>query len=210
MGRGEVNVTTINSRPAKSGKGAVFLDRDGVINSDVYDPDYDEWGSPHRVEDFCLCDGVLEALAALQELGTPLILVSNQPSYAKGKTSLESILAVAAHLEALLAQAGIRFTEFCYAYGHPKAVVPGYGPPHQGRKPSPYFLEKAAGDHGIELATSWMVGDRDSDILCGRRAGTRTIQIENPHAGVNSGDEVPDFRATNLSEAVEIIRRLQA
>jgi len=201
VGRDEVTVV-----PAGSDTWAVFLDRDGVINGDVYDPHYDEWASPHRIEDFRLREGVLTALAALQGLGMPMILVSNQPSFAKGKTSLESLHSVAAHLEALLEAAGIRFTEFCYAYGHPKAVVPGYGPPHLGRKPSPYFLERAARVHGINLGKSWMVGDRDSDILCGRRAGTRTIQVENPHAGDNSGHEEPDFSVADLSQAVDIIR----
>ncbi|MBT3536876.1 MAG: HAD-IIIA family hydrolase [Rhodospirillaceae bacterium] len=196
----------MTTTPATKRDWAAFLDRDGVINSDVYDPDYDEWGSPHRVEDFQLRDGVLEALKTLQGLGPRMILVSNQPSYAKGKTSLENIHAVAAHFESLLENAGIQFTEFCYAYGHPNAVVPGYGPPHIGRKPSPYFLQRAARENDIELTASWMVGDRDSDILCGRSAGTRTIQVENPHAGAKSGHENPDFIVANLSQAVEIIR----
>jgi len=192
--------------PARSPHRAVFLDRDGVINEDVYDPVHDEWGSPHRVEDYHLRDGVLEALRTLQDLGAKLILVSNQPSFAKGKTSLENIHAVAAHLEALLDEAGIHFTAFCYSYGHPNAVVPGYGPPHHDRKPSPYFLLKAAEEHEIDLSASWMVGDRDSDIACGRNAGTKTILVNNPHARHGDGSVEPDHRAADLTHAVALIR----
>jgi D-glycero-D-manno-heptose 1,7-bisphosphate phosphatase len=184
---------------------AVFLDRDGVINEDVFYPETGEWEAPLRPEDLVLRPGVLPALQRLAESGFVLVLVSNQAAHAKGKVPLEALMAVDARLRALLAEADIGFAEFCYSYGHPDGVMPGFSGPSLERKPSPYFLLVAAARHGLDLAASWMVGDRDTDIRCGQAAGTRTILVANPHAGGNVGAAAPDYRCEGLPEAAEII-----
>jgi D-glycero-D-manno-heptose 1,7-bisphosphate phosphatase len=185
---------------------AVFLDRDGVLNHNWLNPTTGEWESPIRPEDFRLCAGIVGALAELTAHGFRLILVSNQSSAAKGKCSLADLQSVHARFMAELKPGGIVFDEFCYDYAHPQAVVPELSGPLTSRKPSAYFLERAIRSLGLDRSCSWMVGDRDTDIECGRRAGVRTIQVASPdpdaRALVNGH---ADFDAENLEAAVNII-----
>jgi D-glycero-D-manno-heptose 1,7-bisphosphate phosphatase len=184
---------------------AIFLDRDGVINEDVFYPETGEWEAPLRADDLVLRLGVLPALQHLAGLGFALVLVSNQAAHAKGKVALEQLIAVDVRLREILAAAGIDFTDFCYSYSHPQGVVPGFSGPSLERKPGPYLVLVAAARHGLDLARSWMIGDRDTDIACGRAAGTRTILVANPHAGDKAGGSTPDFRCADLSEAAAAI-----
>lgn len=187
-------------------RAAVFLDRDGVINEDVFYPETGEWEAPMRVADFTLRPRAIEALSRLEASGYALVLVSNQAAYAKGKIGLDSLIAVDRHLRAILAAAGIGFAEFCYSYTHPQGIVPGFSGPSLERKPGPYLVLVAAARHDLALDRSWFIGDRDTDIQCGQAAGTRTILVANPHAKV--GEARPDFRCDGLLEAAALIESL--
>jgi D-glycero-D-manno-heptose 1,7-bisphosphate phosphatase len=184
---------------------AVFLDRDGVINKDWYSEASGEWESPLRPADFHLIDGALEGMKLLSDSGFLLFLVSNQPSFAKGKTTLEALRGVHDHFASVLASNGIAFRDFFYSYCHPKGVVPGYCGDCPDRKPNPFFLLKAQREHGIDLSASWMVGDRETDIECGLRAGVRTIRIANSHALDRSGLPEPHAHAASLGDAARLI-----
>jgi D-glycero-D-manno-heptose 1,7-bisphosphate phosphatase len=184
---------------------AIFLDRDGVITEDVFYPETGEWEAALHPDDLALRPGVLPALARFEAGGFALVLVSNQGAYAKGKVPLEDLLAVDRRLRALLAEAAIGFTDFHYSFSHPHGVVPGFSGPSLERKPSPYFLLLAAARHQLDLGRSWVIGDRDSDIECGQAAGTRTVLIDNPHAGAKAGASNPDFRCADLAEAAAMI-----
>jgi D-glycero-D-manno-heptose 1,7-bisphosphate phosphatase len=187
---------------------AVFLDRDGVINANVYNPANGEYESPHRPEDFRVVDGALPAIARLRDAGFHLFLVSNQPSYAKGKTTLAQIEATHERLVEALNQAGISFSAFYYCYHHPQGVVAAYSGPCQCRKPSPFFLLKARDNFGLRLDESWMIGDRATDIECGRAAGVRTIRVAADHPARRSPNETAaDFEAQDLRRATEIVLR---
>jgi D-glycero-D-manno-heptose 1,7-bisphosphate phosphatase len=159
------------------GRRAVFLDRDGVLNRNVFNPATGEYESPGRPEDFVLAPNALESLSRLQAAGYLLFLVSNQPNYAKGKSTLEELEQVHALLTRALDQAGIVFAEFFYCFHHPHGVVPSHSGKCDCRKPSAYFLHRAAAEFGVTLSDSWMVGDRASDIECGQAAGVRTIRV---------------------------------
>lgn len=186
-------------------KPAVFLDRDGVINELVLNPGTGEYEPPHAPEDLVLVPGVVPALRELQNAGFDLFLVSNQPDYAKGKTTLEQIRVIHEKLDRVLKAGGVRFREYYYCYHHPNGIVPEYSFACECRKPKPYFLLKAAGDYGIDLARSWMIGDRDTDIRCGKSVGTKTILILEPHSAGYRGSGGSDYRADTLLEAVRII-----
>ena len=153
-------------------RAAVFLDRDGVITEDVYYPETGEWEAPMRPADAALRAGAIAGLARLKALGLPLILVSNQGAYAKGKTTLASLWGVHLRVVELLAAHGLGFDDCFYSYTHPDGSVPHVSGPSLERKPSPYFLLVAAARHDLDLERSWMIGDRDSDIACGRAAAT--------------------------------------
>jgi D-glycero-D-manno-heptose 1,7-bisphosphate phosphatase len=187
-------------------KPAVFLDRDGVLNALVLNPATGRMESPLSPGDFILLDGVIPALLRLQEAGLPLILVSNQPNFALGKSSLESLGAIHTRFANELIGGGIRFTRFCYCLHHPKGVAPGYSGLCVCRKPSPWFLLRARDDFGYSLADSWMIGDQPSDAQCGRSAGVHTIRIASgPLAVPQHARSCADFAVRHLPEAVEII-----
>jgi len=184
---------------------AIFLDRDGVINKNIFYESSGEWESPRAASDVVLHEGAAAAIAALNKAGLLVFIISNQPSYAKGKVSMADLQAVDRKILELLKGEGAVIRECYYSYEHPQAVVIDIPGPKGSRKPSPYFLQKAASDYGIDLDASWMVGDRDSDIECGINAGTKTIAIAPDHPGAKAGKIKADYRAASLAEATSII-----
>lgn len=185
---------------------AVFVDRDGVLNRNVHNPATGALEAPLTPARFELIPGVPAALAKLQEAGFLLFMVSNQPNYAKGKSSLATLAAIHRRLEAMLAEAHVNFAEFNYCLHHPAGVVPGYSGPCRCRKPSPYFLLRARNRFALDMRESWMIGDRLTDVDCGLAAGVRTILI-----GSTNNEAVPGhprssaYNAVDLVEAVKIV-----
>ncbi len=188
---------------------AIFLDRDGVLNLTVFNPATGRMESPLTPRDFHLCDGVMPALLRLQSAGYPLILVSNQPNFALGKSSYLTHRTIRHKLETQLDSAGVRFTRFCYCLHHPRGVTPGYSDVCRCRKPSPGFLMQARDDFGLTLSDSWMIGDQPTDTQCARAAGVRSIRIADygsgPGLALQTADPCADYFARNLPEAAEII-----
>ena len=181
---------------------AVFFDRDGVINSNVYYPDTKEWESPRTVKEFSVFPQVFKALRILSEQNYRLFLISNQPSYAKGKTTLEDLNGIHEKLVASLKENAVQFCDFYYCYHHPEAVVAAYKKLCECRKPSPFFIREAQKKYRIDLELSWMFGDRATDIECGRTAGVRTVLIKYKNSLVNCA---ADLVAEDLNEAVGMI-----
>jgi D-glycero-D-manno-heptose 1,7-bisphosphate phosphatase len=186
-------------------KKAVFLDRDGVLNELVLNPATGEFEPPHSPDDLTLFPDTIESLRILQDAGFELFLISNQPDHAKGKTSLEQLQAVHERLDHLLKSKEISFREYYYCYHHPNGIVPDYSCVCECRKPKSFFLQTAAKTYDIDLFNSWMIGDRCSDIECGKSAGARTILIKNPFSLMFQGLCKPNFTTQNLKEAVQII-----
>jgi D-glycero-D-manno-heptose 1,7-bisphosphate phosphatase len=182
---------------------AVFLDRDGVLNELVYYPDYDEDESPRRPSDLRLLPDVIPAMHELLGAGWTLFMVSNQPSYAKGKASLDDLKAVHKVLARRFKSEKVTVAQAYYSYTHPKGVVPEYTGESVYRKPNPAFLLDAARDYRVDLSASWMVGDRDSDVFCGQRAGTHTAQLRYPLSANKQGHSQPDWVCADLPEFVQ-------
>jgi D-glycero-D-manno-heptose 1,7-bisphosphate phosphatase len=173
-------------------KRAVFLDRDGVINRNVWNPATRQYESPLTADDFALLPGVLAALSQLRNAGFLLFIVSNQPNEA-----------IHQKLIAATVQAGIAFAGCYYCFHHPQGCVRGYAGACVCRKPSPYFLLEARLEFGVDLRRSWMIGDRESDVQCGRAAGTRTILIESHASG--KGAAAADHVVSDLCQATRLI-----
>lgn len=143
---------------------ALFLDRDGTVMEDTgYVAD------PALVR---LLPGAAEALAALAAAGWKLFIVSNQSGVGRGKIAVPQMEAVQSRFLELLAEHGVRITASYFCVHAPEENC-------ACRKPSPYFLHQAAREHGIDLAASCMIGDREADILCGRGGGCSTIWLRN-------------------------------
>jgi len=156
---------------------AVFLDRDGVLNPNVYNPETGEYESPNRPEDFALYTFAEKSLQALKNAGYIIVLVSNQPSYAKGKATMENILAIADMLKNWSDEHGVLIDKFYYCHHHPKGIVPEYTKTCECRKPGILFLEHAKEQFNLDPASCWFIGDRDTDIECGHKFGCRTVKV---------------------------------
>jgi len=186
-------------------KKAIFFDRDGVINQLAFNKKTGECESPHSVEDLVIMPGAIDSLQRAGTAGYLLFIVSNQPSYAKGKTTLENIKAIHDKLHNTLQEHGIRFAEYYYCYHHPDGIIPGYSGPCDCRKPGQKNMDHARSTYDLDMARSWFVGDQDMDIECGKRAGTKTVLIENILSVGKRGKSKPDHVAHNIVEAVDII-----
>ncbi|HEX8158897.1 MAG TPA: HAD family hydrolase [Solirubrobacteraceae bacterium] len=185
---------------------AAFLDRDGVLNDPVQDPVDGRPESPHRAEDVALADGAVEGLRALREQGFLLVAISNQPSAAKGKATLEDLRDVHERVVALLAEQGVAVDDWRYCFHHPDGTVPELSGTCSCRKPAPGMLLDAARDHGVDLEQSWMIGDSDADVAAGRAAGMRTILVAHPSSGHRRGGQArADAHARNLSEVATLL-----
>ena len=137
---------------------AVFLDRDGTL---IEDKDYSS-----RPDHVALFPGVEEALKRLQAAGFKLFIVSNQSGVGRGYFTRADVERVNQRLVELLAGDGVRFEKIYVAPESPEQ-------PSRGRKPSPQFLLDARDEFGIDLAQSYMVGDKVSDLECGWNAGVK-------------------------------------
>lgn len=174
---------------AASGRRAVFLDRDGVVNRPVV-----RHGKPYppaSLAELEILPGVESALTRLREAGFHLIVATNQPDVARGRQRREVVEAMHA---ALLEQLPLDEVRVCY---HDDADG------CHCRKPEPGMLLAAAREQSIDLAASFMIGDRWRDIECGRQAGCTTLLIDYHY------DETlptpPDMRVRSLAEAADWI-----
>ena len=139
-------------------KPAVFLDRDGVL--------IEERNYLHRVEDVAFLPRVAVALKRLSDAGFKLFIVSNQSGVGRGYFTLADVECVNEHLGRELARAGVRLEKIYIAPEAPDQ-------PSRGRKPSPQFLFDARDEFNLNLAESFMVGDKLIDLECGWNAGVK-------------------------------------
>lgn len=142
-------------------KAAAFIDKDGTLIENIpYNAD------PGRVR---LVERAEEAVETLAAKGFSIIVISNQPGVALGFFEEMQLKKIETFLQLRL---NGRLDGFYYCPHHPQAGC-------ACRKPAPGLLRRAAAEHGLCLASSWMVGDILDDVEAGRRAGCRTCLIDN-------------------------------
>lgn len=183
---------------------AIFLDRDGVITELIFNKERKEYEPPHKIGELRIIENSINALRSFQKRGFKLFLISNQPDYAKGKTTLESLVEVQNEFHKIMNENKIFFSEYFYCYHHPNGIVPEYSIDCECRKPKTYFVLKAIRKFDIDKNISWFIGDRDTDILCGKNSGLKTILINN-NFYKNSENLDPDFTVLNIDGASKII-----
>ena len=177
-----------------AGRPAVFLDRDGTLNVPVI-----REGLPYppaTPEEFRLYADAPAACRALHAAGYLLVVATNQPDVGRGTMAPSVVAAMHARLQVLIPE--IVRIEVCFA--------PGQGrdhPENRRRKPEPGMLLDAAAALGIDLARSWMIGDRWRDVDCGRRAGVRTVFIDFGYAEALRSP--PDFTVRSFAEAAATV-----
>ena len=147
----------------------VLLDRDGTI---IADSGY--VGSVDRVE---FLDGAIEAIAALNRAGLPVAVVSNQAGVARGYYSVEDVHQVHKHMIEELAQQGAHIDLWLFCPYHPDGTVESFARASADRKPGPGMALAAAEALGLDLTSSWVVGDSAGDIGMARAVGARPLHV---------------------------------
>lgn len=168
---------------------AVFMDRDGVLNNTVMRGG--QQFPPADLRELVVAPGVEEGCRALREAGYVLVGITNQPDVARGLTDRRTVEEINANLVERLGMSEFRV---CY---HDDGDDCGC------RKPKPGLILQAAQEQRIDVAASYMVGDRWKDIEAGRRAGCRTVLIRNQFA--EPGRCAPTFTVGSFPEAVAAI-----
>ncbi len=192
---------------------AVFLDRDGVINAMIYDPDHGTVDSPINPDQFELLPGAGEAIKRINDMGFLALVIGNQPGIAKGKFTLKVLETVDKKMKEELAQHGARLDKIYYCLDHPRALIKEYRKNSPYRKPEPGLLLKAAKEFKIDLASSYMIGDGLTDIQAGKEAGCKTILLGRLKCDLcklmEDLEAEPTFIVSNLVQAVESIEKLE-
>ncbi len=166
---------------------AVFLDRDGTL---MHDTGY--VGDPAHVR---IYPSVPDALARLKAHGFKTVIVTNQSGIARGHFSDEDFHAVQARFDELIGPGLIDALYYCA--DHPDRAT-------ERRKPGPGMLLEAARELALDLARSWMIGDRAGDLEAGVRAGVRAILVRTGEGAKADGARA-EFIAADVAEAVDFI-----
>ncbi|MGA3295350.1 MAG: HAD-IIIA family hydrolase [Candidatus Acidiferrales bacterium] len=188
---------------------AVFLNRDGVINRYLYNPN-GAAEPPSSPAEFEIIAGAGEAIAALNRLGLPAIAVSNQPGIAHGALAPPVLDAINEAMRACLAWDNARLDAVLYCRHHPEALLPEYRSDCSCRMPRPGLLLRAAHERNINLAASFLIGAGAPEILAGLTAGVTTILVSPHHSTtrdeLNACGAAPHTLVRDLEHAVSFIR----
>ena len=183
------------SAPGDRGSKAVFLDRDGVLVI----PEFRNGRSyaPRSLDDYALYEEAGPCLSQLSAAGFVLVVATNQPDVGLGLMSRQVLEDMHRKLRDTLPVDAI---EVCTHTAEQQCSC---------RKPKPGMLIQAAERLGIDLARSFMVGDRASDIAAGAAAGCRTAFLDLSYVA-ETPPERPDFRATSLGTITDWILSQEA
>jgi len=162
-------------------KRAVFVDRDGTIN--------EEGGYLFRIEDCRFIPGSLEAIEQLNLAGFLVVVITNQSGIARGYYSEADLDQLHLYMAREIASAGGRIAGWYYCPHHPD--YPGDGSNCDCRKPMPGMIQRAAHELGIDLASSWMVGDKIADVNAGSAAGCQTILVKTGYGEAEAVSALP-------------------
>jgi len=154
---------------------AVFLDRDGVINQKPKEGEYiTSW------DDFHILPGVADGIALLNRAGYMVVVVTNQRCVAKGLLSVTDLEKIHEQMSQALSRTGARLNGIYYC-------PHDYEPSCNCRKPAPGMLLDAARVHGVDLRSSWMVGDSEIDMQAGKSAECKTARVSTEREKHNTG-----------------------
>jgi len=181
-------------------KPPVFLDRDGVINMNR--PDY-----VRNPGQWIPIPGAVASVARLHQAGYPVIVVTNQSGVARGFYTEEDVEAVHSLMAAAFRAAGADVTGFFYCPHHPSDGC-------RCRKPETGMIDRARREHALPPG-GWMVGDAETDMELGRRAGLRTILVLSGRGRsqlqkIRAEKRIePDFITESLVSAADVILSAQ-
>jgi D-glycero-D-manno-heptose 1,7-bisphosphate phosphatase len=158
-------------------KPAVFIDRDGTIN--------EQMGYINHISRFMLLPGTAEGIRLLNDHGYLVIIVSNQSGVARGYFPMDLVNEVHDHMRVLLERDNARVDGIFFCPHYPKGKLPEYNRVCECRKPKTGLIKMACRDFDIDMANSYVIGDRCTDIELARNAGLKGILVK---TGYGLGD----------------------
>lgn len=176
----------VESKNLSKKQKAIFLDRDGTLNKYV--------GFLTDIDELQLIDGVTDAIKKINDSQYLAIVITNQPVVARGEVSFDELDEIHNKLETLLGKDGAYIDAIYYCPHHPHSGYEGEVKELkfdcECRKPKPGLILQAAKDFNIDLSNSFMIGDSESDVLCGNNAGCKSFLINNNNSLNNIIDSI--------------------
>lgn len=163
---------------------ALFLDRDGVVNEDR--------GYVHRREDFVFMDGIFDLCRLALAHGHEIFIITNQAGIARGYYTEDDFHELTRWMLTVFANEGAPIRKVYYCPYHPTAGIGRYRVDAECRKPRPGMILAARDEFGLDLAASTLIGDRETDIEAGTRAGVGRNLLVPPLDGSAAGSPVRD------------------
>lgn len=195
----EVRAGIPTARSLSEPQKCVFLDRDGVLN--------DYRGFIRTSDELTVIPGVGTAIKRLNQTGFLTVLVTNQPVVARGECTYEGLREIHRKLETELGKEGGYLDAIYLCPHHPDSGFEGEVKELKidcdCRKPKTGMIDAACERFHIDRSRSFMIGDADTDILCGKNAGVTTVRV--PSACPAKGNPPADYNANDLSDAIEWI-----
>jgi D-glycero-D-manno-heptose 1,7-bisphosphate phosphatase len=177
---------------------AVFLDRDGTLNKEV--------NYLHKIENFEWVPGAPQAVKRLNELGGPVLVVTNQSGVARGYYTEEDVDRLHAWMNEALAEIGATVDAFYYCPYHPDGAVEEYRGRSHCRKPNAGMFEEAMAEWDVDPARSFVVGDKNTDLLPGNELGMTTFLVRTGH-GETEDETVADHVVADVGAAADLIEQ---
>ena len=177
-------------------KPAIFLDRDGVLT-------VEKGYAISSIEEMEIFPYASECVRRIREAGYLAIVVTNQSAVAKGLFPIEELLDMNRRLES---EAGVDAIYYCPH--HPEGKILKYTKVCNCRKPKTGMIDQALRDFDIDMASSYMVGDRACDIILGQNAGIKTVLLDSGYGSERLEEDCsPDFIMKDLTEFTEYLTK---
>ncbi|HEX3501158.1 MAG TPA: HAD family hydrolase [Stellaceae bacterium] len=169
----------------------LLLDRDGVINHDT--------GYVGRIADCRFVDGIFTLTREFAARGFTIVIVTNQSGIGRGYYSEADFAELMGWMRGEFARQGVEIAAVYHCPDHPTEGLGAYRRDNPWRKPAPGMFLQAAADLSLDMAGSWTIGDKPSDIVAGRAAGIGTLVLLDPTSAAARQDGdlwvVPDLAA---------------
>jgi D-glycero-D-manno-heptose 1,7-bisphosphate phosphatase len=178
---------------------AIFLDRDGTLNVDH--------GYVHEIDNFQFIDGTIEALQELKKMGFALVVVTNQSGIARGMFTEDQFMTLTEWMDWSLADRDVDLDGIYFCPHHPEGSVEAYRQQCDCRKPQPGMLLSAQEELDIDMASSYIVGDKVEDMLAGQAAGVGTkVLVRTGKPVTAEGEAAADWVINSLADLAERIK----
>ena len=171
---------------------AVFLDRDGTL--------IEESGYLDRLDRLAIYPFTVDAVRLLNRAGFAVIVVSNQSGIGRGLVRESFVVEAHAHISACLKAGGATLDAFYYCPHHPDATVAAFRERCACRKPAAGMLTTAASEHDLDLARSFVVGDRWGDVGAARAAGAKGVLVRTGYGRAAAAAPKPNLQADWIAD----------